>query len=111
MMDTPEFKLNEAGNVVELGTFKGDPFIDDRWSGIVEEIQRRFPGVDLVIFQVEGAYTGYASLSESLDPMKLTMDMMQQGIMCMGSNKKVNLMTEKQFGDILKTIEGHLRDS
>ena len=105
-MDTEEFKLN--GDVVELGCFQGDPFIDNRWPGIVAEVERRFPDTDLIIYQVDGAYTGLASISENLDPMKMATTMMSQGIMVMGSNKKVNIMSQQQFSDIVKLLEKSL---
>tara|TARA_Y100000034_G_scaffold58895_1_gene71726 strand:- start:232 stop:552 length:321 start_codon:yes stop_codon:yes gene_type:complete len=104
-----EMKLSKDGKVIEAGIFQGDPFIDERWPDIVAEAQSQFPGVDLIVFQVKGHYTGLASISESLDPMELATTMMRRGIMVMGSNQKVNVMTNQQFLDVVQLIEGTLK--
>lgn len=100
-MATYEMELRE--NSVFIGHWDSDPFLSDQWPHIVADVQRRFPGVDLITFDMS-QYVGLASISESLDPMQLTQYWMSQGIMCMGSNKKVNLMTQDQIADLVKHI-------
>jgi hypothetical protein len=93
-------KLDESKKVVLLGSFDSDPFIDGSWERIVAEVSSNFPGVDLVSFQMPG-YLGLASLTGSLDPMKLAIEMIEKGIMVMGSSHKVNIMTKKQISEFV----------
>lgn len=94
-------QLNKTGNVILIGQYDKDPFITDEWPKIEAEARQAFPGVDLVVFQTPH-YIGLASLSESLDPMALAMKYMAHGILVMGSNKKVNIMTKVQLDTLLE---------
>lgn len=98
--------MNGIGRFVDVGRFDdGDPFLDEsKWKQIVADVQAEFPDYDLILFRVGDGYTGLASISESLDPMKLAMDMIPRGFMCIGTNKKVNLMTNLEMKEIVDQI-------
>jgi len=96
-------KLN--GKTVTLdGVYAADPFLTEEWPNIVKDVQEKFPGIDLISFQCPH-YVGLASISESLDPMKMAMDGMARGVMVMGSNKKVNIMTQSQLNEVIALFD------
>lgn len=92
------------GSSVYLGDYTRDPFISDDWPAIVAEVQEQHPDMDLITFKMP-QYVGLASISEQLDPMRLAAEMMPKGVLVMGSNKKVNLMTQAQFSEVAEMIE------
>ena len=97
--------LLAGGRFISLGVLEGDPFIDTaKWEGIVEEAGVKFPGVDLIIYKVRDAYIGLASLSSALDPMQLAVSFMEIGVLCMGSERKVNLMTDLQVEKLVESL-------
>lgn len=98
------------GKYVYVGQFDdGDPFLDsDKWGIIVKEVIEKYPGHDLILFRVKEMYMGLASISASLDPMALSLEMMQRGVFCMGSNQKVNLMTQSEFNEVIELLESNL---
>lgn len=94
-------KLSKNGLFVNIGFQTSDPFIDGRWDEIVKEVREKFPRIDLISFEMSG-YIGLASISGSLDPVKLTITMHPN--LVMGSNKKVNIMTQNQISELLDMI-------
>jgi len=98
-------KLSDDGNFILLGEYTYDPFIKpEEWKQIVAQAKEQFPGVDYILFKCP-MYLGLASISETLDFMGLTQEMMARGVFVMGSNKKVNIMTNSQMGELVQLIQ------
>lgn len=106
LMRFKAMEVSKNGKYILLGTLKHDPFVvPDEWQAIRDEAESRFPEVDLIVYNVEGSYKCLASLSHSLDPMALAVELMPKGIMCMGSNMKVNLMTDQELSEFIDGLD------
>lgn len=83
--------MRSEKGIVYLPQQTSDPYLNQkRWNEIVAEIKQKFPGQDIVRYQVNDTYTSLVSLSGELDPEALAGEYVAMGIMVTGSQHKVD---------------------
>lgn len=77
--------------IVYLPQQTSDPYLNQEcWAEIVAEIKQKFPGQNVIRYQVNDSYTSLVSLSGELDPEALAGEYAAMSIMVTGSQHKVD---------------------